>query len=320
MNTTILAPIVLFVYNRPWHTKQCLEALAKNELAEQSTLFIYSDGPPDNATADQLQKIQEVRDLIREKKWCKDVVITEQPKNNGLANSVMKGVTEIVYKHGKVIVLEDDLVTSKFFLKFMNDGLEFYENVEEVISVHGYVFPVKRKLPETFFLKGADCWGWATWKRGWDLFREDAFSLLEEVKQKNIKNEFDFGGAYPFFDTLQKQADKEIDSWAIRWYASAFLKNKLTLYPAKSLIANIGQDGKGTHSGKTKIFDTPLVKKSISIKSIPIEENKKAFSIIHPYYKLVSAGYEPPEKTFKIIKNKIMNSFFIQELNKFIKS
>src|SRR4051812_15045454 len=103
-----LAPIALFVYNRPEHTRQTLEALSKNDLADQSILYVYADGPRDTATPDQHKAIREVRDLVVSKKWCKDVILYAFDSNRGLANSVINGVTEIVNRHGRVIVLEDD--------------------------------------------------------------------------------------------------------------------------------------------------------------------------------------------------------------------
>ena len=118
-----LAPIVLFVYNRPLFLRQTLEALSCNELADQSELFIYADGPKINADITQLERIREVRAILREKQWCKKVTIRESEKNKGLADSIVGGVTEVVNERGRVIVIEDDVVTSKYFLRFMNDSL-----------------------------------------------------------------------------------------------------------------------------------------------------------------------------------------------------
>ena len=148
----MLAPIVLFVYNRPWHTEQTLNALMQNELADQSVLYIYADGPKENATEEQLKKIEEVRHVIRTKKWCKEVHIIESEKNKGLADSIINGVTEIVNKYGKVIVLEDDIVTSKGFLKYMNEALELYKEEDKVYHISGYMFPVKGNCLKPFFI------------------------------------------------------------------------------------------------------------------------------------------------------------------------
>ncbi|MEP6951256.1 MAG: hypothetical protein ABI863_18350 [Ginsengibacter sp.] len=249
------APIVLFVYNRPWHTRQTLEALARNELTAQSVLYIYADGPKENADEKISEQIKKTRELIRSRQWCKEVIIYEKENNSGLANSIIAGVTEIVNRHGKIIVLEDDLIVSPYFLQYMNDGLKVYENETGVISIHAYNYPVNIKgLPETFFIKGADCWGWATWVNRWNLFEKDAEKLLKEIESKHLQFEFDIQNSYPYTQMLKDQVGNKIDSWAIRWYASAFLKNKYTLYPNISIVNNIGMDGTGTHGSSIGNF------------------------------------------------------------------
>jgi hypothetical protein len=231
-----------------------------------------------------------VRTIIREKKWCGLVTIIESEKNKGLANSIIDGVTRIVNEYGKVIVLEDDLVTSRYFLKFMNDALGVYKDAEEVICIHAYVYPVKEPLPETFFLKGADCWGWATWKRGWDLFERDGPGLLNEIQKTKSGYEFDFNGGYPYLKMLKLHIAGKNDSWAVRWYASAFLKNKLTLYPGKSLVKNIGTQGIGTHVNKTTVFDTEVLQTSIPVKPIPLKPNPVAFEAFRKYFLIMKTN------------------------------
>lgn len=281
-----LAPIVLFVYNRPEHTQKTVEALQKNFLTKESELFIFSDGPKNELDA---IKVREVRNYLKTISDFKSVYIAEKNKNLGLANSIISGVTEIINKYGKIIVMEDDLVSSKYFLQYMNDALDLYKNEEKVISIHGYIYPLKNKLkeklPEIFFLKGADCWGWATWERGWDLFESDSGKLLKELEERNLLREFDFDGSYPYSNMLRRQIEGQNDSWAIRWYASAFLLEKLTLYPRESLIKNIGQDNSGTHSGGSQQRKTLLADNKIEILRIPAEENAIAKKILAKYFK-----------------------------------
>jgi hypothetical protein len=302
-----LAPIVLFVYNRPWHTEQILKALSLNPLADQSTLYIYADGPKKDATEDTLLNIKKTQHLIKSKKWCKEVFITRANINKGLANSIIEGVTEVVNRHGKVIVLEDDLVTDPFFLTYMNKNLDLYENNPTVISIHGFMYPVKKKISSPFFLKGADCWGWATWKRGWDLFENDASYLLQQLKQRKLTKEFDFNGSNGFTSLLNLQISNEIDSWAIRWYASAFLLNKLTLYPPVSLVYNIGFDGSGTHKDNNQSRDLHVSKIDwFDIKEISAIENKKVKKLIEHFFRGA-----PPLLTEikKIVRRKIYKVF-----------
>jgi hypothetical protein len=298
------APVILFAYNRPEHTRLTLQSLKKNALAEDSGLFIYADGPKADADAEQRKKIEEVRSVAREDKWCGEVTIIESDENRGLAASVIHGVTETVNKFGKVIVLEDDLVSDRFFLKFMNDALELYEKNENVIGATGYIYPVKQALPETFFLRGADCWGWATWKRGWDLLEKDGRKLLLEIEKKNYTNDFDFFGSYPYTQMLRDQIEGKNNSWAILWYASAYLQNKLTLYPGESLIQNIGVDGSGTHSGVTDQFKIQLKGKELKLVPGNSAEDERAKKVIAEYFGSIRGA----KKTFfdKVI-SKIKN-------------
>jgi putative methyltransferase (TIGR04325 family) len=296
----ICAPIALFVYNRIDHTKKTVESLQKNLLAEQSELFIFCD---DAKNSDAVEAVKAVRSYVKTISGFKEITIIEREKNFGLAASIISGVSEIIEKFGRIIVLEDDMVTSKHFLTFMNEGLDFYESEEKVISIHGYIYPVKSTLPETFFLRGADCWGWATWKRGWDLFEKNGAKLLSELQQKNLTKKFDFDGCYPYARMLEDQVAGKNNSWAIRWYASAFLAEKLTLYPGKSLVQNIGADGSGTHCADMSEFNTEVAQDKILLRKIPILENFQA--------------QEKIKKFFKPRKNLIMK--FIRKIKKKLK-
>jgi hypothetical protein len=283
----ILAPIVLFTYNRLWHTRQTIEALQRNTLAPESYLFVFSDGPRSEA---EMGKVNSVREYIRAITGFKKVTIMERETNAGLARSIISGVTDIVDKFGSIIVLEDDMITSPFFLRYMNDALEFYKDEDRVISIHGYIYPLRASLPQTFFLRGADCWGWATWKRGWDLFEPDGQKLLKELKERKLQKRFDLNGAHPYTRMLKWQARGSLDSWAIRWHASAFLRDKLTLYPGVSLINNIGFDTSGTHSYlATDDFEVALAQKPIALKAIPLAENKDAVREFENYFRSVNS-------------------------------
>jgi len=172
-----LAPIVLFTYNRPEHTQQVLDALALNNEAKESILYIYCDGAKPLATEQELEKINTVKSIATKEHRFKEVVVIEQQKNKGLANSIIDGVSEIINEHGKIIVLEDDIVTSKGFLKYMNDALKCYENNENVMHISGFMYPHQQQLPETFFYNVTLCWGWATWQRAWQYFNPNALQL-----------------------------------------------------------------------------------------------------------------------------------------------
>lgn len=283
-----ISPISLFTYKRLWHTQESVKSLQKNALADNSELFIFSDGP---RFGEEKVAVDSVRKYLKTITGFKKVTIIEREGNVGLANSIISGVSEIVNRFGRVIVLEDDLVCSPFFLKYMNEALDYYEEEKTVISIHGYVYPVAGKLPETFFLKGADCWGWATWKRGWELFDPDGKKLLDEIRQKKMREEFDSNGAYPYTKMLEDQIRGKNNSWAIRWHASAFLKGRLTLYPGRSLIRNIGTDESGTHSGKTDMYDVAISRDPVSVSEIPIEENRIAREEIERFLRNIRPGF-----------------------------
>jgi GR25 family glycosyltransferase involved in LPS biosynthesis len=282
-----VAPIALFVYNRLEHTRQTVVALQNNTFAEQSDLIIFSDASKSEIQDDSVRK---VRDYIHQINGFKSVTIVERSDNFGLAKSIINGVTSVVNDYGRVIVLEDDMVTSHNFLQFMNDGLNVYEKTEAVASIHGYVYPID-DLPETFFLKGADCWGWATWKDRWSMFEPNGTKLLSELKRKGDSRRFDFNGAYLYSQMLEDQIAGKNNSWAVRWHASTFLKNKYTLYPGKSLVLNIGNDGSGTHCGETSVFSSELCNEVINVVPINVEDSQKALHAIENYFRKQKRGF-----------------------------
>jgi hypothetical protein len=281
------APIALFTYCRLDHTVRTLESLARNYLAKDSDLIVFSDAANSEA---QDNKVQEVREYINKIKGFKSVTIVEREVNLGLAGSIIDGVTSIVNKYGRIIVLEDDMVTSKYFLTYMNEALEKYADDERVVSIHGYVYPVKQSLPEAFFLPGADCWGWATWSRGWTYFNSDGQFLLDELKRRKLIRAFDHNGAFHFYKMLEGQVKGINDSWAVRWYASAFLAGKLTLYPGRSLVHNIGNDGSGTHCGESTDFDTNLSTTQISLNNINNEPSQEGRQAFEDFFRQVKTG------------------------------
>lgn len=304
------APIILFVYNRLSHTQQVIAALKENLLSKDSELYIYSDAAKD---ADALDKVNELRAYLPSITGFKDLHICLRDKNLGVDENIILGVTEVIHQHGKAIVLEDDLVTSPWFLKYMNDALDFYENKEEVISIHGYVYPTQQKLKEVFFLKGADCWGWATWKRGWDLFEPDGKILLDQMQARNLQKEFDFDYTAPYFKALEEQAMGKTKVWDIRWYAAAFLAGKLTLYPGQSLVANIGHDATGEHCGHSTNFDVVLAQSPLSVET-EIVPDPVAFLAFSDFLKKLSADQTRPAKgilsrSFKKLKDTIKKLF-----------
>jgi hypothetical protein len=285
--TTVAAPIALFVYNRAWHTRHTVEALQKNDFAKESDLYIFSDAAK---SAEAALAVEEVRAYVRHVGGFKSISIVERQKNLGLANSIIDGVTKVTSEHGRVIVLEDDMVTSQHFLTYMNDALNRYAEDERVISIHGYIYPVKVPLPEAFFLPGADCWGWATWRRGWALFNSNGQYLLDELRRRKMLRAFDFNDSYAYSTMLENQIKGTNDSWAVRWYASAFLAGKLTLYPGRSLVNNIGNDDSGTHCEATSNFDAELSKTPIDLNTIKVGPSQYGRQAFAAFFRSSKAG------------------------------
>lgn len=280
-----LAPILVFCFERPLHLRRVLESLAGNPESARSHLILRMDGPPQDVAPGRRERMESVRALLRERRWCGTVEIHESSFNKGLAASVIEGVSDAVQRFGRVIVLEDDLECAPFFLRFMNNALEVYKNENRVAGISGYIYPIEGELPETFFLRGADCWGWATWKRGWDLFRSDGAELLREIVSRGLESEFDFDCSYPYTRMLQDQVDGKNDSWAIRWYASAFLAGKYSLYPGRSLVQNIGIDGSGTHSGNSERWHVRMTKAEVRVEAKQPKEDRAIVERLEAYFR-----------------------------------
>lgn len=274
------APVALFVYNRPWHTRKTVEALQANSGSAETDLVIFSDAP---ARPEAQESVRKVREYLETIQGFRSVRVVERGENYGLARSIVDGVSQLCREYGRVIVLEDDLVTSPSFLNYMNDALTYYRDDERVISIHGFMFPVEAELPETFFLVDPGCWGWATWARGWALYEPDGEKLLGQIKAQGREREFNFSGSYDYMGMLEGQVAGENDSWAVRWYASAFLQGKLTLYPGRSLVSNIGNDGSGRHGDDTERFQGDVSEDPVSVVEIPLMESAVARASLTRY-------------------------------------
>ncbi|MGN7820690.1 sugar transferase [Chitinophaga sp. 22536] len=295
-----LAPIIFFAFKRPEITRKALESLALNPEAAESELYVFADGPKEGATAETLQQIAATREVIRSRKWCGTVHIAERVQNYGLAKSVITGVTEVIEKHGKAIIVEDDLVLSPYFLRYMNEGLDLYEDDPQVASIHGYLYPLLEKMPETFFIRGADCWGWATWARAWKQFEPDGQKLYDAIRLKGEGRAFNFNNTYDYMKMLRKQISGQNDSWAIRWNASAFLKNMLTLYPSRSLVQNIGGDESATHMDEadTEKYEVVMSPTPIQLQKLPLEASVQGTAAFEDYFRSTKLGLVQKIKRF----------------------
>jgi len=264
------APVALFVYNRPEHTRKVLRALIKNKLFDESEIFIFSDGPKID---DDNIKISEVRKIIKSHN-LKNVNVIEHSSNLGLSKSIVQGVNKIINDYGEIIVIEDDILVSQFFLANLNNALTTYKDEEKVIAISGYTFPHTEILPEFFFITFPAVWGWATWKRRWDLFQSDSNSLLNTLNMNNLLDKHDHKKSFPYKRMLEDNAKGIIDSWGIRWYSSGVVAEKYTMMFNESQVENIGHDNSGYHSANTEVHKVSLSDKSYKIDLVGISENE----------------------------------------------
>lgn len=282
MPTNNLSPILLFVFNRPQHTRRTLAALEKNEFARDSILYIYSDGP---RTADDIPMVNKVRAIIREPLHFKEIVFIERKSNYGLAKNIIEGVSEVIQRHGKAIVFEDDLESAPHALRYFNEALNLYEKEEKVMHISGYMYPVENpsKLTESFFFRAISSWGWATWDRAWKHFDPDIHALTKDFNKEKIKR-FSIEGKENFWKQVKLYKAGKINSWAIRWYLSVFNQDGLSLYPRKSLIQNIGMDGSGTHTDEGDMYKVELATSPVMKFPIKPEEDEYAYQAIKHFF------------------------------------
>ena len=249
------SPIIIFVYNRLYHLDTLFNSLQKNDLFKKSKVVVFSDGPKNEIDKD---KIDKVRELLKKRLIPQNSEIIENNVNLGLSRNVIGGLSKIFQIYDRAIILEDDLELSPFFLNYMNDALNLYATSENVASISGYMYPIEPKKFSNnyFFLKLIESWGWGTWKRAWNIFENDSLQLKKKIDEKQLVNEFNFESGISYYKMLTDNINGLNDSWAVRWYASTFLKNMNTLFPSKSFVKNIGIDNSGENCNYTTVYDS----------------------------------------------------------------
>ncbi|TAE46945.1 MAG: sugar transferase [Cytophagales bacterium] len=272
-----LAPVVIFAYHRVFHFQKTLEALEKNDLANQSMVYIFLDKSDKNIA---------IKNIINNKKWSfKTLELIEREKNIGLADNIIDGVTKIIQKYKKIIVLEDDLLTSPYFLTYMNDALVFYADNPKIMHISGYTYPLNIAIKEdTFFYNVPSSWGWATWERAWNYFEEDIEKRWKSLS-KQQQFHFDIEGSNVYLSQIEMNLNNQRKTWAVRWYLSIFLANGYVLYPKVSLVQNIGFDNSGESKVTVNQYFIPKLAQKIEIKSIPLQQNLKFRKKLNYFYK-----------------------------------
>lgn len=282
-----LAPIAFFAFTRPEHSRLALESIQQADLSAESELYIFVDGPREGNDSDK-SLVKEVQEIAKEKKWCGTIHYEFSESNKGLAKSIIDGVSKIVKKHGKVIVIEDDLVVSSSFLVYMNSALKKYQNINEVMHISGYMHPIENQnLADTFFYPTASCWGWGTWDSAWKHMDENAAHLFTELESRDLMGRFTLDGVNKDkLIQLQRVVDKTQNTWAIRWDASVILQDGFSLHPKVSLVRNIGHDKSGIHNNHDSSLNTQVItEKVLEIADIPIEDSKQAMQSMKNFYR-----------------------------------
>lgn len=262
-----LAPVVLFTYKRLSITKRVIDSLRDNEECSKTDLIVYSDGP--KRVSDNCE-VEGVRRYLEGLTGFKSIGLIYRDKNLGLAQSFIQGITDTLTQYEKAIFLEDDNLLSKHFLSFMNEALNQYKDNERVICVTGYSWPLWPARKRPYFLRGAETWSMGTWRRGWSYFNGDGGALLRELNRRNLVKAFR-RDRFGFYEMLKRQVMGEIDSWGVRWWASAYVNDMYCLYPHKPLCVSIGYGEDSVHCSSY----SPLFRKRSDLAREPINDFPK---------------------------------------------
>jgi hypothetical protein len=246
------APVCVFAFRRPDHTRRTLSALAASPLASQTALTVFVDGPRDAADT---APVRQVIDIARAQAGFASLDVVAREENAGLARSIQDGVSQMMEAHGRAIVVEDDIVTSPAFLSYMNAALDRYADEPEVWHIAGYNEPIaaNRDRRGAALWRFMSCWGWASWADRWSHFERDPAELIESFSPEDIRR-FNLDGAHDFWGQMLANERGDLRTWAVFWYATIFRNSGLCLSPHFSYAENIGFDGSGTHGFKIDAF------------------------------------------------------------------
>tara|TARA_B100000767_G_scaffold268136_2_gene287927 strand:+ start:3388 stop:5091 length:1704 start_codon:yes stop_codon:yes gene_type:complete len=291
-----LAPIILFVYNRPDLTVEVIKSIKKNRLSKKSNIWIFSDGINKNKKDDYL-KVSCVRAIINNLQGFKNVKIIERNNNIGTYKNITLGIDRVFKTEKKAIIIEDDVLVSEFFLEYMNKSLDQYKRDSKIGSICSNIWGLqslnnKKKLPSTFLLHHSDCWGWATWKKSWKLYSHDSRKLIKAIKYRGLEKKFNLDNAYNYTSLLEQNIKRK-RSWAVNWYASLFINNKLNLFSSLIISKNIGL-GENSTNTKQIYLSNKIKNKKVDLKKIKIEESKEGtIALINSYNEIQRLTIRP---------------------------
>lgn len=246
------APLALFVYNRPKELSITLKYLKRNVLINNTDVLIFSDGPKE--TKEDILNVEKVRKLIN---TCK-IKIKKKiflKKNKGSKKNIIDGLNFVFKSYNKVIVLEDDIITSKYFLSFMNNSLEFIKNKKKIWHIGAWNYPIKiskQDKNKVILNNQMHCWGWATYKKNWKKINLNSNNLIKRFNRKSIRD-FTLDHKLNTWSQLIRNHKGKLKSWAIFWYASIYLNRASCLTPLISYTKNVGFGNKATNTKETLI-------------------------------------------------------------------
>lgn len=282
-----LAPVILFVYARPDHTQRTLDALSANTLSRHTDLIVYADGA---RSPEDIPAVRDVRSVVGSNNSFKSLTIVERQQNIGLAKNIIGGVTTVCEQFGKAIVLEDDIVTSPTFLNFMNAALDYYEEIFDVWHISGWNYPIRLETEfDTYLWRGMECWGWATWSDRWKHFEKDTEKLMSTFSRKDIRR-LNLDGTRDVWAQVKANARKEIDTWAVYWYATMVKHGALSATATNTFVQNIGIDGTGVNCGNRDVYSAPLNLSSSFRFANYIAENTKAVEEVKRFHRSIRSS------------------------------
>lgn len=277
------APVCVFAFRRPVHTRRTLSALAMSPVASQTALTVFIDGPRDS---EDIEQVRQVVDIAKLQTGFASVEVVAREENAGLAQSIEEGVSRMMAEHGRAIVVEDDIVTSPAFLNYMNAALDHFAETPEVWHIAGYNEPIaaNRDRRGAALWRFMSCWGWASWADRWHHFERDPSELIASFTPEDI-HRFNLDGAHDFWSQVLANERGDLRTWAVFWYATIFRNNGLCLSPHFSYTENIGFDGSGTHGFTSDSF----LQNSLNLDMVPplpdlIEEDTDALARLQAYY------------------------------------
>lgn len=286
----MLSPVAIFCYNRPFHTFKLLTSLSENIEAKKTEIFVFIDGFKRLSEKHLTENVEKVAISFKDK--FKSINISKSSVNMGGARNQKEGITEVLKKYETIIVLEDDLEVSKYFLNYMNQALSKYDGNKNIWHIAGYIYPLKNYSikDECHFTRLMLCWGWATWKSKWELFINDPFAqdpfYLFSKFNKSMRKEFDMGFKRSlWWNQIEENSSGKLqNTWDIFWYSYIFLNRGLCLVPSTTLVRNIGHDGSGIHCKQDSKMQNAIIN-TFPIRKFPekIAENQKLLFLIRQY-------------------------------------